>query len=117
MKRNENIRQEIERSEERAPEVVENVAQRERGVGDEERKRLVDTANVHGGETWGNPSGHSGTRAAYAATGLIIAGFIIGGIGLTFGPHLLIWIGAAIAVLTGAIGMATHTWSDYGDGG
>lgn len=98
---------------ERARESVYNAAQEARGAADGERKLLADTANVHGGETWGNPSGHSGTRAAWLASALIIAGFVLGGVGLTFGPHVLIWIGAAVAVLVGVLGLSTHVWSDY----
>jgi len=94
-------------------ETVYNAAQEARGAADDERKLLADTANVRSGETWGNASGHSGTRAAWLASALIIAGFVLGGVGLTFGPHLLIWIGAALVVLVGALGLSTHVWSDY----
>ena len=90
-----------------------NVAQRQRKAADAEVKRFADTANVRGGETWGNASGHSGTRAAWIASGVIVAGFILGGVGLTVGPRLLIWIGVGIIVVVGAFGLATHVWSDY----
>jgi hypothetical protein len=90
-----------------------NAAQRQRKVADTEVKRIADTANVGGGETWGNASGHSGTRAAWIAVGVIVAGFILGGVGLTVGPRLLTWIGVGIVVVVGACGMATHVWSDY----
>ncbi len=107
------IEQKAGQVEERVEESVYNAAQRERGVADGDRKKIRDGANVRGGETWGDSSGHSGTRAAYTATGLVVAGFIIGGVGLTVGPRVLLWIGVALIVLTGALGMLTHVWSDY----
>lgn len=91
-----------------------NAAQKARGAKDHEQKKLRDSANVS--ETWENPAGHSGRPIGYAASGVIVLGFILGGIGLTVGPRLLIWIGVAVIVLTGAVGMATHVWSDYRPG-
>lgn len=98
---------------ERAEHRIQNAAQKSRRAEGHEQKKLTDSANVLGGETWENPSGHSGRPVGYAASGLIMLGFIIGGVGLTVGPHLLIWIGVAIIVIVGAVGMATHVWSDY----
>ncbi len=91
-----------------------NVAQAERKIAADEVKRIADVENVRGGETWGAASGHSGPRAAWLASWIVIAGFALAGIGLTVGPRLLIWIGAGITVVTGVLGMATHVWSDYG---
>jgi hypothetical protein len=90
-----------------------NTAQTERKAGDDEVKKIADTANVQGGETWGNASGHSGTRAAWYASGGVVAGFLLVAFGMTVGPRLLIWIGIGVIVLVGAFGMATHVWSDY----
>jgi hypothetical protein len=98
---------------EEAEEVVYNAAQEARGAAGDDPKKLVDTADVYGGETWDNASGHSGTRAAWLASGTIIAGFALGGAGLTFGPRVLLWIGTAVAVAVGVIGLSTHVWSDY----
>ncbi len=94
-------------------ESVYNAAQEARGAADDDVKTFADTANVRGGETWGNAHGHSGTPAAWLATALIIAGFAVGGVGLTFGPRPLLWIGAAVAVLVGVLGLSTRVWSDY----
>ncbi|MBS2961424.1 hypothetical protein KGA66_00100 [Actinocrinis puniceicyclus] len=91
---------------------IHNVAQRAHGAQGHEKK-LADSANVLGGETWENSVGHSGTRAGYIASGIVVAGFILGGVGLTVGPRVLIWIAVGIVVLTGIIGMLTHVWSDY----
>ena len=101
---------------EEADQEVHNAAQKARGARGHEQKKLTDSANVLGGETWENPSGHSGRPIGYAASGVIVLGFILGGIGLTTGIHLLIWIGVAIIVIMGAVGMATHVWSDYRPG-
>lgn len=90
-----------------------NAAQTQRKVGDDEVKTLADTANVQGGETWGNASGHSGTRAAWYASGGVVAGCLLVAFGMTAGPRLLVWIGIGVIVLVGALGMATHVWSDY----
>lgn len=98
---------------EQAERRIRNAAQKSRGAEGHEQKKLTDSADVYGGETWENPSGHSGRPIGYVASGVIVLGFIIGGVGLTAGPHLLIWIGIAIVVIVGAIGMATHVWSDY----
>jgi fatty acid desaturase len=68
---------------------------------------------MRGGETWGKASRHSVARAAWLVSWIAVAVFVLAGIGLTVGPILLIWIGATIAVVTGAFGMATHVWSDY----
>ncbi len=91
-----------------------NAAQKARGAQGHEQKKLTDSANVS--ETWENPTGHSGRPIGYVASGVIVLGFLLGGIGLTVGPRVLIWIGVAIIVITGAVGMATHVWSDYRTG-
>jgi len=90
-----------------------NTAQEARQAADDEVKRLADVPSVQGGETWGNASGHSGTHAAWFVTGVILAGFVLGGVGFTFGPHALIWFGVAVVVLAGGYGVLTRAWSDY----
>jgi thiol:disulfide interchange protein len=99
---------------EEAEQEIYNAAQKAHGARGHEQKKLRDSANVS--ETWENPAGHSGRPIGYAASGVIVLGFILGGIGLTVGPSVLIWIGVAVVVLTGAVGMATHAWSDYRQG-
>lgn len=95
------------------PESTHNTAQEARQAADDEVKRVADVPSVHGGETWGNASGHSGTHAAWFVTGVILAGFVLGGVGLTFGPRVLLWCGVAVVVLAGAYGAVTRAWSDY----
>jgi len=95
------------------PENARNEAQEARNVSDDEVKRLADMPSVHGGETWGKPSGHSGTHSAWFVSGVILAGFILGAFGFTIGPHVLLWIAVGVIVVTAAYGMVTHAWSDY----
>jgi hypothetical protein len=38
---------------------------------------------------------------------------VLAGVGLTFGPRVLIWIGAGLVVLVGLIGLATNVWGGY----
>ena len=95
------------------PESSHNAAQEARQASDDEVKRLADVPSVHGGETWGNASGHSGTHSAWFVSGLILAGFILGAFGFTVGPQVLLWIGVGVIVVVGAYGMLTHAWSDY----
>ena len=95
------------------PETTHNAAQEARQAAGDEVKRIADVPSVHGGETWANASGHSGTRAAWFATGAILAGFVLGGVGLTVGPRLVIWIGVAVVVIVAVFGTMTHVWSDY----
>jgi hypothetical protein len=59
---------------------------------------------------------HPAEQLAYAATGLVVSGFLLGGIGLTVGPDVLIWVGVALIVLTGAIGARTHVWTHHTQG-
>ena len=95
------------------PENARNEAQEARRAADDEVKRLADVPSVRGGETWGNPSGHSGTHSAWFVSGVILAGFILGAFGFTIGPHVLLWIGVGVIVVAAAYGLLTHAWSDY----
>ena len=90
-----------------------NAAQEAREAADDEIKKIADVPSVHGGETWGNASGHSGTHTAWLSSGAIITGFILGGVGFTVGPRLLIWIGVAVVLFVGVFSVVTHAWSDY----
>jgi hypothetical protein len=73
--------------------------------------RHVFAAEGYAGGMVGNP-GHGRPWTAWAASGTFVGGFLVGGVGLTVGPRVLIWIGVAIAVVTGAVGLLTHVWSD-----
>lgn len=94
-------------------EPVRNQAQEERGAAAEERKSFTDTPQIRGGETWSAPSGHSGTRRAWAVSAALLVSFVLGGVGMTFGPRLLLWIGSGLFVAFGVYSLATHSWSDF----
>ncbi|MBR7829127.1 hypothetical protein KDK95_22660 [Actinospica sp. MGRD01-02] len=90
-----------------------NKAQEERAVEGSEIKKIADTPSLADQETWDAPLGHSGTRRAWALSLSMLAAFILGAIGLTVGPRVLLWIGVAAFVLLGAFSLATRTWTDY----
>lgn len=92
---------------------VRNQAQEERGAAGHEQKTFTDTPQVGGGEKWSEPSGHSGTRRAWALSLAMLASFILGGVGITFGPRMLLWIGSGLFVVLGAYSLTTHAWSDF----
>jgi len=92
---------------------VRNKAQEERAAADEETKRLADTPELAGQEMWAHPSGHSGTRRAWAIALGMLASLILAAGGLTFGPRVLLWIGIALFVLLAALSFTVRTWTDY----
>jgi hypothetical protein len=92
---------------------VRNKAQEERHAADEDIKRFTDTADVLGGETWEYPTGHSGTRSSWAVSLAMVGSFLLAGAGMTFGPRVLLWIGAGLFVALGVYSFAAHTWTDY----
>lgn len=96
-----------------ATEPVRNKAQEEREAADGDVKQFTDTADVLGGERWAHPAGHSGTRHAWAVSFAMVAAFLLAGGGMTFGPRVLLWIGAGLFIVLGVYSLATHAWTDY----
>lgn len=94
-------------------ETVRNKAQEEREAAGEETKSFTDTPQLADGETWENATGHSGTRRAWVVSLAMVASFLIGGVGMTLGPRVLLWIGAGLFVLLAVYSLAAHTWTDY----
>jgi hypothetical protein len=90
-----------------------NRAREERGAGVRDVKRLADTAQIEGGDRWDRPSGHSGTRRAWVVSLAILACVLLAAGGMTFGPRLLLWVGAGLAVVLGAYSLVARVWSDY----
>jgi hypothetical protein len=41
------------------------------------------------------------------------ASFLLAGEGMTFGPHVLLWIGAGLFVALAVLGFALRSWTDY----
>jgi hypothetical protein len=89
-----------------------NRAQADRGAGDAERKKVTDTADIRGGETWRHPRGHSGSRRTWLVVAVILAGALLVAFGLTFAPSFLLWIGIFLILAAGVVGTATRVWSD-----
>jgi hypothetical protein len=57
---------------------------------------------------------HHGRPVSWVSVSIIFVGFIIGGIALIVGPTWwLLWVGAAVAVIGGILGMATGIFNDW----
>jgi len=58
-------------------------------------------------------TGHGGRPKSWVAVGIMILGFLIGGIALPIGPAWwLFWAGAAVVVLGGLYGLAVGITND-----
>ena len=95
------------------PVAAHNKAQEEHAAADDEPKRFVDTADLADKETWAHPAGHSGTRRAWTISVSMLASFVLAGVGLTFGPRALLWIGVALFVALAAVSFGLSVWTDY----
>jgi hypothetical protein len=48
------------------------------------------------------------------AVSIIMAGFLVGGLGLIFGPTWWVfWVGVAAAVIGGLLALGTHIFDDW----
>ncbi len=57
---------------------------------------------------------HHGRPASWVTTGVVVVGFILGGIALCIGPSwVLFWIGCGVVVLGTIIGAAVHIFDDW----
>ena len=79
---------------------------------------VVGDTGAHGLDAQtGQPYEHEeyhGRPVSWVAVTLIIVGFVIGGIALPIGPSwVLFWVGAAIVVVGGIMGAATHIMDDW----
>lgn len=55
-----------------------------------------------------------GRPVSWVAVSIIMVGFLVGGLGLVFGPSWpLFWVGAALAVLGGLIALGTGILNDW----
>jgi hypothetical protein len=55
-----------------------------------------------------------GRRVSWVEVGIILAGFIIGGVGLIAGPAWwLVWAGGAVAAVGGILSLATGIFNDW----
>ena len=57
---------------------------------------------------------HHGRAASWVTTGIVVVGFVIGGIALPVGPvWWLFWLGVGIVVLGIIVGAAVHIFDDW----
>ncbi len=51
---------------------------------------------------------------SWVAVSIIMAGFLVGGLGLVFGPTWwLFWVGAGAAIVGGLLALGTHIFDDW----
>jgi hypothetical protein len=56
-----------------------------------------------------------GRMTSWAAVAVILAGFIVGGLGLVFGPNwVMFWVGVGVVVVGGIYALAVGIMDDYG---
>jgi hypothetical protein len=56
---------------------------------------------------------HGGRPKSWLAVAITVIGFTIGGVALTIGPNWIVfWVGAAIVLVGGLVGMAVGIFSD-----
>ncbi|MFC5752962.1 HGxxPAAW family protein [Actinomadura rugatobispora] len=56
---------------------------------------------------------HAGRPSSWIAVGIMVAGFIVGGVALCVGPSwIMFWAGVAIVVVGFIVGGAVHIFSD-----
>ena len=57
---------------------------------------------------------HHGRPVSWVAVGLIMAAFLVGGLGLILGPTWwLFWVGVGAAVVGGLLALGTHIFEDW----
>lgn len=58
---------------------------------------------------------NTGRLTSWIAVIVIVAGFVVGGLGLIFGPNWLVfWVGVGIVVVGGIYALAVGIMEDYG---
>ncbi len=59
-------------------------------------------------------AGHHGRPISWAAVGIIMVGFLAGGLGLMIGPTWwLFWAGTGLAAFGGVVALATGIFNDW----
>lgn len=60
------------------------------------------------------PPVHHGRPISWVSVSIIMAGFLIGGAGLVFGPTWwLFWVGGAVAAFGGIVALASGIFNDW----
>jgi hypothetical protein len=57
---------------------------------------------------------HHGRPVSWVAVGLMMAAFLVGGLGLILGPTWwLFWVGVGMCAVGGLLALATHIFEDW----
>jgi hypothetical protein len=60
------------------------------------------------------PEPFHGRAVSWVAVSIIMAGFLVGGLGLVFGPTWwLFWVGAGAAIVGGLLALGTRIFDDW----
>lgn len=80
---------------------------------DERAQRMQAQASHDPGE-WFPPHAFHGRPVSWVAVGLIMVGFLVGGLALVFGPTWWVfWVGLALAVVGGLLALASNIFEDW----
>jgi hypothetical protein len=67
-----------------------------------------------GPDTYQPPEVYHGRTVSWVAVSIIMAGFLVGGLGLVLGPTWwLFWVGVAATVVGGLLALGTHIFEDW----
>jgi hypothetical protein len=60
------------------------------------------------------PEPFHGRTVSWVAVSIIMVGFVVGGLGLIFGPTWWVfWVGAGAALVGGLLALGTHIFDDW----
>ena len=60
------------------------------------------------------PEPYHGRAVSWVAVSIVMAGFLVGGLGLVFGPTWwLFWVGAGATIVGGLLALGTHIFDDW----
>ena len=60
------------------------------------------------------PEPFHGRPVSWVAVSIIMAGFLVGGLGLVFGPTWWVfWVGVGAAIVGGLLALGTHIFEDW----
>jgi hypothetical protein len=82
-------------------------------VADQTTAASVMETGPHGLDVFQHPT-HHGRASSWTAIGIIVVGFIVGGIALPIGPTWwLFWVGTGIVVVGGILALSTRIMDDW----
>jgi hypothetical protein len=77
------------------------------------RKHFADMPLLEKPETYEEAHGHSGRPISWVMVAVILAGFVIGGVGLMLASLWMFCLGAALVVVGGVVAWRTGIMEDY----